>query len=219
MMYLKKYLTAEKINLFWLIYYSVGILGFTIPVTRDFFRELIGFSILLSLILMLLFHQPWSPRFLLASAMVVFGGFGIEVLGVNTGLVFGEYSYGANLGPLIFGTPVLIGLNWWMLIYIVSQLMRGTRIPVISQLLLGALVMTGYDLFLEPVAIATGMWGWNGQGVPMLNYLAWFLISFLFLSVFRLLKTDYNNPVSTGLLTAQTGFFILLNIIHQTGGL
>lgn len=217
--FLKKYLTPSNINKFWFIYYAVGVIGFTIPMTRNFFRDLIGLSILLSLTLMFYFHRPWNSRFIIASFIVIFGGFFIEAAGVGTGLIFGEYSYGEILGPGLLNTPFLIGLNWWMLIYIVSQVMRQSGIKAIGQITLGAAIMVGYDVFLEPVAIATGMWDWNGHGIPFQNYLAWFVISFVFLSVFRGLKTEYQNPVAVNLLSAQTIFFILLNVIHQISGL
>lgn len=213
--FLNKHLTPSRVNRFWFIYYAVGIAGFTIPFTRQLFSELIGFSILMSAALMIYFHRPWSGRFFIASLGVILAGFFVEVAGVSTGQVFGEYQYGNNLGPRLFDTPLLIGLNWWMLIYIVSQLTRRTTLDSFSQLIIGAAIMTGYDVFLEPVAIATGMWNWSGHGVPIQNYLAWFVISFLFLGVFRWIKPGYNNPVAVRLLTVQLLFFVLLNIINQ----
>jgi len=217
--FLNKHLTPLRINRFWFIYYTVGIAGFTIPFTRSLFRDLIGFSILLSAVLMLFFHRPWNRRFVIASLVVVLGGFFIEVAGVSTGLVFGQYHYGNSMGPRLFETPLLIGLNWWMLIYMISQLTRQTNLNTFSQLTIGAAVMAGYDVFLEPVAIATGMWDWNSQDVPIQNYLAWFVISFFFLGLFRWIKPGYNNPVANKLLTAQLLFFVMLNIINQISGI
>ncbi len=218
-LFLKKHLTKQKINRFWFIYYAVGVIGFAIPLTRGLFRELIGISILLSLVLMFFFHRPWNGRFIIASLVVVLGGFSIEAIGTNTGHIFGQYYYGNTLGPGIFNTPFLIGLNWWMLIYIVSQIVGHTRLKTLTQLMLGAIIMTGYDAFLEPVAMATDMWNWSGQTIPVQNYLAWFLISTLFLGIFKGLKINYNNPVAEKLLTAQIIFFVLLNLIDQTAGL
>lgn len=215
----QKHLTPFKVNHFWFIYYAVGVAGFAIPFTQDIFKELIGFSIVLSLILMLYFHKPWNGKFIAAAILITTGGFFIEALGVNTGLIFGSYTYGNTLGPGVFGTPFLIGLNWLMLIYIVSQIMRYTMLSTFAQLILGATLMTGYDAFLEPVAMATNMWNWSGQEIPIQNYLAWFVISLVFLSFFKFFKTEYNNPVATRLLAVQMLFFVLLNIIHQTSGL
>ena len=38
-----------------------------------------------------------------------------ESLGVNYGLIFGNYEYGNNLGFKFFGVPFLIGINWIIL--------------------------------------------------------------------------------------------------------
>ncbi|MFW5754786.1 MAG: carotenoid biosynthesis protein [Marinilabiliaceae bacterium] len=214
-----RYLIPEKVNRFWVIYFMVGVAGLTFPLTRSFFRELIGFSLVLALGLMMYFHKPWNKPFILASVIVAIIGFLLEAWGVNTGTVFGHYNYGDALGPKFLDTPLLIGLNWWMLIYIVAQITENFKVPVGVRLILGSLIMVGYDVVMEPVATATGMWDWNAQPVPFQNYLAWFIISFVFLSVFRIFKLRYNNPVAAVLLAAQTGFFVLLNIIEQLRGL
>ena len=41
-----------------------------------------------------------------------------EILGVNYGLIFGDYIYLDNLGYKVFGVPVIIGVNWIILTYI-----------------------------------------------------------------------------------------------------
>ncbi len=53
-----------------------------------------------------------------------------EIIGVNSALLFGDYSYGSVLGLKIGGVPVLIGVTWafvtvaaWQL---VSLSKRGT---------------------------------------------------------------------------------------------
>ena len=38
-----------------------------------------------------------------------------EILGVNYGLIFGDYEYGNALGYRLFGVPLLIGANWAIL--------------------------------------------------------------------------------------------------------
>jgi putative membrane protein len=36
----------------------------------------------------------------------------LEVVGVKTGLIFGEYKYGSTLGIKLFEVPLIIGFNW-----------------------------------------------------------------------------------------------------------
>jgi putative membrane protein len=214
-----KHLVAERVNRFWLVYYSVGLAGFILPVTRDLFMSLTGLTIIMSTILMLWFHKPWNNRFIFASSTVFAGGILIEALGVNSGMIFGTYHYGDILGPKIMKTPILIGLNWLMLIYIVWQLVNSVQTDTFTKLTLGSTIMVGYDIFLEPVAMATNMWNWSLNTVPIQNYLAWFVVSFIFLWVFKMSNTNYNNPVASRLLAAQIVFFMLLNVVNQISGL
>ncbi len=44
-------------------------------------------------------------------------GFGVEVLGVHTGFPFGRYTYGPVLGWKLLEVPLVIGVNWLLLIY------------------------------------------------------------------------------------------------------
>ena len=45
-----------------------------------------------------------------------------ETIGVNFGILFGDYEYGENLGFKIFGVPFLIGINWIVLTFITGSL-------------------------------------------------------------------------------------------------
>ena len=47
-------------------------------------------------------------RELLCIVLIFWTGIFVEFLGVNYGLLFGEYLYGRNLGPKLFGVPFLI---------------------------------------------------------------------------------------------------------------
>ncbi|MGQ1891420.1 carotenoid biosynthesis protein [Thermophagus sp. OGC60D27] len=218
-MRLLKKLDSNKINRFWYSYFLVGFIGFSIPATRQVFMHLTGFTIFLSTALMLWFHKPWESRFILSSLFIFLLGFIVEALGVHTQTLFGPYSYGKVLGPKLFNTPILIGLNWWMLIYMVWHLVQQLSGNLLLKLIVGSCIMVGYDLFLEPIAIASGMWHWNTVIVPLQNYLVWFILSFLFLGILGTSKTEYKNPVASELLLAQIVFFVLLNIVNLNFGL
>lgn len=123
----------------------------------------------------------------------------LEVLGVHTGIVFGEYVYGRGLGAPILGVPPLIGFNWvlvclGMLIWVTSaeawwmaRRREGGRTfeegrgdghlprPILA--LAAAVLATGFDWVMEPVAIGLGYWSWAGGDIPLQNYAAWFAIA------------------------------------------
>ena len=73
-----------------------------------------------------------------------------EIIGVNSGLLFGSYYYGENLGISVFGVPLVIGLNWVVLTiscgnvsyYIFSK-------NKIFSILLGSFLMLFLDVIME----------------------------------------------------------------------
>ena len=78
--------------------------------------------------------------------------------------------------------------------------------------LIGAALMVVYDFALEPAAIDMDMWNWGGP-VPMQNYIAWFIISFVL--IWFADKTEMvnrKNKIAAPLFFIQLLFFILLNV-------
>jgi bisanhydrobacterioruberin hydratase len=202
----------KRIRGFIISYYIIGVVGMVFPLTRPFFEQLTGLTILISFGLMMLYHEGWSVRFILAAIFIYASGFAVEAIGVQSGEVFGHYAYHTSLGPKMMGTPLLIGINWLMLIYAVHLVVDRVRIRPFSKPFIGAFLMVMYDFLLEPVAIHWNMWKWGGTVVPARNYLAWFLISLLFLGVLQMFHIKYRNRISTLIIIAQCCFFLLLNV-------
>src|SRR6056297_2721763 len=42
-----------------------------------------------------------------------------EAIGVQTGIIFGEYIYGSVLGPKIFDTPLMVGVMWALVMIVI----------------------------------------------------------------------------------------------------
>jgi len=114
-------------------------------------------------------------------------GFVTELSGVHTSFPFGVYSYGSRLGPLLFGVPLLIPLAWAMMSYpamlVGRKLAKGSGASVI----VGAIALSGWDLFLDPQMVAEGHWTWTDSGptlpgihgIPIQNFVGWFFVSLL----------------------------------------
>ncbi len=200
----------DSIKSFLMSYYIIGFAGFSITYTYDFFRLLISLSILLSLALLLLYHKNWSRRFITTGVIIIVGGWIVELIGTKTGFPFGEYGYSRLLRPLIAGVPLILGLNWLFLVY--CSFVITSYIPAANTIraLAGALLMTGYDLLLEPFAIHTGMWTWQGDKVPLSNYIAWFVLSFLFIRLMYINPPEKNNKLGIYLYVYQAGLFAAL---------
>jgi putative membrane protein len=198
-----------------IIYFSVGVAGLIWPVTADLFTRLIPLTLLASIVVLLAFHEKWEMPHIRVFTLIALLGYLIEVAGVLTGLVFGEYQYHYALGFKIFGTPPIIGINWLMLIYAVYGIFEFQRLPAWLKILGGASLMVAYDIILEPVAITLNMWSWGGGDIPIQNYIAWFVISVVFLVVMHLAKVRTNNPISKHLFMVQLAFFMVLNIYFR----
>lgn len=114
-----------------------------------------------------------------------------EDVGVRTGLVFGPYHYSDMLGVKLDHVPVLIPLGWFMMIYaswVVAQaLLRGADLrrpgSAVVLALFAALVMTGWDMVMDPPVSSHGNWVWEQGGpyfgVPLHNYFGWVMNAFL----------------------------------------
>jgi putative membrane protein len=200
------------------IFYSVGIAGMIIPQTHELFKALVPFNLLLNIFILLIYHGKLDLGFAWKALVIYSAGFIVEVAGVNTGLIFGSYSYGPTLGTQVIHTPLIIGINWLMLVY--GSLVITSRFVEkrYFRALIAAVLMVVYDFALEPAAIHLDMWDWGGA-VPMQNYIAWFVISFI-LTWFADWSGLVNrkNKIAAPLFFVQFVFFIILDIwIFITG--
>ncbi|MFC0877032.1 carotenoid biosynthesis protein [Saccharicrinis sp. FJH2] len=192
----------------------VGIIGFAIPFSRPVFQAMTPIVILLAVIGSIHYHDgDRNLKMILVSLFILLAGFSIEVIGVKTGIIFGTYSYGKVLGPKIMGTPVIIGLNWLLLIYTARAMVEywdtseWIKVPVV------AILVTAFDIVLEPVAIKLGFWSWEAIQVPLQNYLAWFGIALIFSSLMTLSKVKLMNEMGGPLFFMLFLFFLVLNIV------
>jgi putative membrane protein len=205
---------VREIKFFYAIFYMVGVLGLSFPETRPLFIRLVPFALILGFAGVLLFHEAkWEWKTFTAFVLVYISGFVIESIGVNTGLIFGEYIYGKTLGYQIFETPLIIGMNWLFLVYVSSSLTERINSGKFISILLPPVLMVVYDLVLERVAPDLGMWNWNNEVIPLQNYIAWFVIAFLFVLVFRLFSIKTSNKIAPLIFILQFLFFLSLLII------
>ncbi|MFO7923242.1 MAG: carotenoid biosynthesis protein [Bacteroidales bacterium] len=198
-----------------IIFYAVGILGLSFPVTKKYIEVLTPYTLIMNMALLMIYHRPWKTNHAVLFTVIAAAGFLVEVAGVYSGLVFGDYQYGRVLGIKILDTPLIIGINWLMLIYFVYHLTGISGISRWLQIIIGALLMVTYDVILEPVAIKINMWSWSGGDIPFQNYAAWFIISIVFLSLLHAFRIRAENRISPGLFAIQAGFILSLNIIYR----
>jgi putative membrane protein len=203
----------KQVILFLAFFHLVGIIGLNVDLTAEIFARLIPLNLILSTVLLFLFHKNNQDKIWIAALMIYLLGYFVEVVGVNFGFIFGSYSYGDVLGPKLFDTPLIIGVNWLMLTYMIWCMLDRFRLGQIIKITAGSMIMVLYDLLLEPSAIYYGMWKWDGSDVPVQNYIAWFVISAVMFTLLAALKIKINNKIAFGLLIIQLVFFSVLNFI------
>jgi putative membrane protein len=204
----------EIVGWVFVVLHVVGIAGFKIEATRELFQWLTPFNLLLSLGLLLWMHPQPDKRFAILSLLVASLGYLMEVAGVNTGQLFGRYAYGKTLGFQVWQTPLIIGVNWLMMIYYTSAIAKRLSEVRVLQILIGAVLMVLMDLLIEPVAIEFDYWTWFGVGIPLQNYVSWFLLSVLLHILYSRIENTRANSAAPYLAFAQFIFFAALNILR-----
>ncbi len=188
---------------------------------KSLLAALSAVNLLVMAILVLINHEPISRKFIVAFLSVVLLGFSAEIVGVNTGIIFGNYAYSDVLGVSLLGVPLIIGVNWAMVVlgtYALSQLIVSSKFwPAylnrnMVSITLAAALATLFDYLLEPVAIHLNFWQWDGGNIPLLNYLSWFAVSFVALWILNKTKTEENKMAAIVLL-AQSIFLVGITIM------
>lgn len=207
-------IVLEKIAPYFLIIvFAVGIAGHMIDSTLGLMLKLTPYTLLITgiVVLVALYLEEDSAINLLVAVAYVFTMI-LEVVGENTGYIFGNYTYGETLGFKLIDVPLIIGLNWVLVIlgiyfYIDSKFKRKSFVPPIT-----ALIAVAFDFILEPVATKLDYWSWQLDIIPLQNYIAWFIIAYLLAFVFLEFELRVQTKIPLIYVVLQIIFFLSLNI-------
>ncbi|HMO61350.1 MAG TPA: carotenoid biosynthesis protein [Ferruginibacter sp.] len=213
-----------------IILHAVGLVGI-LAYNSDFIINCTPYNLLVCFALITWTQKDKPIAFWLFLLAVFAAGYVVEAIGVNTGKIFGAYKYGTVLGPKILATPIMIGINWCIVMYccgisaysLLMHLQGGgykqnlqisKSVKVLSLLVDGATLATFYDWIMEPVAIQLGFWEWTGDMgvIPWYNYFCWFIISMIMLGIFHIAPFRKRNKFAINLLLVQLLFFLILRI-------
>lgn len=199
----------KKASIIFLIIYAILIVAANVIIAAgwNFPQALVGISTVAGFTFSLLYgthHMGWRKMLLLLAVGFVLP-LGFESLGVASGLVYGPYHYTDRLGPKFLGlVPYLIPLAWLMMMYpslVIAQKLLGSSGPGYRKVLkvsaLGGVIMTCWDLVMDPVMVMGGHWVWDGPlnsrvyfGIPLQNFWGWWLTTFATFFVFQLLAGE-----------------------------
>ncbi|MCB9225057.1 MAG: carotenoid biosynthesis protein [Crocinitomicaceae bacterium] len=144
-------------------------------------------------------------------AFIFVTGFLIELIGVQTALLFGEYTYEPSMGPLLFGTPFIIGATWYAVVAGAASVAGLFRLNIFLKSALAGMLAVIMDLFIEQVAIKYELWRWTDSQPPIYNYICWFVFGSMF--AFLYIKNTKNlNKTALSLFWIWLLFFTVLTL-------
>ena len=146
-------------------------------------------------------------RFFIFACLI---GFLVEAIGVNFGIIFGNFTYGKVLGFKVLDVPLMIGVNWFFLSISCGGISDIFFKELIAKVLLGCLLMVFLDILIEPLAPVLNFWEFECGIAPIKNYIGWFMTSFLIQLVYQKMKINFSPLFSILIYLTQMGFFILL---------
>jgi len=199
-------------------FFLVGYIGHMLELTRDLMLFLTPFFLLgMGVLVLYPFIRRKEYKVLVWALVTYVITFVIEALGVWTGLIFGEYDYGATLGPALFGVPLVIGFNWVIVIMGSTELSRMfIRDKRIYPIFAGLTAMV-FDIVLEPAAMELDYWDWAGGTIPIQNYIAWFVIATLMAYSYTFVRKEGSSRPLIVYLFLQTILFLLIRVFIVGG--
>jgi len=198
-----------------ILFHLIGLVGLIIPLTRPLFLTLVPWHLLFMLIVIVSDQDGITPRFLFFALLIFVIALGVEWIGVHQHWLFGDYHYGKTLGYQLSGVPLIIGVNWFLLTYSAGVLMQRSRIKHSAlRIIIGASLLLLLDILIEPVAVRFDYWHWSNGGIPITNYVCWFFVSALMLSVFEMFRFRKQGIAGPVLLIMQFVFFGILCLVQ-----
>ncbi len=155
-----------------------------------------------------------------------------ESLGVATGYVYGPYHYTDSLGPKFLElVPYLVPLAWFMMMYpslvIADRLLppqAGWKSGALRRLAvaaLGGIIMTAWDLSLDPLMVASNHWVWDVKGVyfgvPLQNYWGWWLTAFIVFYIYQEVSRRLAVKVARPRLVLSDGYLVTAYLVTAGG--
>jgi bisanhydrobacterioruberin hydratase len=210
-----------------ILFHVSGFIGMVYSPYKQWFIDNTSLNLGLMALLIIWMQPKKNKEFFLFACICFIVGMSTEMIGTNTGKLFGNYKYTNVMGIGINNVPYLIGINWFVVVFCsctITQaitnwiedkyLQNGVVInPLVQKLSFifdAALLATIYDYALEPIAIELNFWEWQNNQVPFFNYACWFCISAILAYVYKLLPKIAFNQFAIHLFIIQYLFFLAL---------
>ncbi len=196
------------------VLHVVGLLGFLNIIQIENFEKLTPFNLLIGAGIMLSHYKVLNKTTAFFLFVIFWWGYLVELIGVKTEMIFGTYNYGESLGIKVLDIPLMIGINW--IIMVCSTAAITEKLPfsnIYLKAFFAALLMVMLDFLIEPFAMKHNLWQWANNTIPFQNYIGWFICGFLMQVFFFRLSIPRNNWVGVWLYVIQALFFLILYFV------
>jgi len=208
--YLKDRYINLAIFIIWLFHIS-AIIGISLGY-QNWFVSKTPLNLLVQFTLLILCFAINTPKKWFIFGVCFFTGILVEAIGVQHSFVFGSYYYGENLGLKIFNVPLLIGINWAILVFITAVISNKISNHFFLKAAFGSALMVSLDIFMERVALAFDFWHFTNGHPPLRNFVTWFLVAFILHAIFQYFKLKGNIKFALHLYVAQLVFFTYFSL-------
>lgn len=117
-------------------------------------------------------------------------------------VAFDTYTYPAAKMLDAFGIPIAIGFGWGVVIYSGYVTARRFELSPRHIPLFAGVYALHMDFAMDTIAIRVPYWQWLSRGdwfgVPLGNYVGWFLVALLFTYTYHAVSTRTRNPFLIG---------------------
>ncbi len=208
-----KNMEEKYVIIIFAVFYLVGVIGHILPLTRKIMFNLTPVVLFVSsLVIYFYFESKQKDKFNVWIIGTYLFTFVAEVIGTNTGLLFGKYSYTNNLGFRLMNVPLVIGFNWVIIVLGANLLAQKVKQNIYITSFIAAVITVVFDIILEPAAIKLQYWSWWNGKIPLFNYITWFVLSFIISFIYNKMEIKSQNKLPIFYILIQVLFFTLLLI-------
>lgn len=158
-------------------------------------------------------HERPRKNLLYCFLTIIILGYIIELIAFQTQAVFGVFSFGNTLGLKLFGTPLLIGIHWFLLGLGSAYFIRWIFTSHVMWVLGGALLTIIGFVITDPVAQSLDIWSWENYSFTFQNYSIRFIVSIAMQMVILLFLKKEKNQFAGYFFILTTLFFIISNLV------
>lgn len=142
-----------------MIVYMASMIGFTTPHQQAWYLFYTPHFLLLNLLILLVYQRQWDKTlgFFFGSTLVVSSL--VEYLAVYSDVLYGNYSFGASLGPQLGSVPIIMPIYWLVIVGSTAILAAKIRPQnSIGRIIMGTTLSLSLMVLIQQVATRLDFW-------------------------------------------------------------